>query len=905
MSDARKTKRQLLQELADLRRVEEALRESEARYRAVVEEQTDLVCRYRPDHVLTFVNEAYCRYFEKTPDELVGHTFAPLIIEEDRERVQRELAAIAPDNPVVTVEERVLRPDGEVRWQQWTNRGIFDDAGRIVEYQAVGRDVTDQKRAEEALRQSEANYRAIFNAVNDIVFVDDIETGKVVDMNQRAVEQYGYGLDELDALNAAFRSRSDAPYSRQSERECMRRAAEEGPQLVEWLARDRRGREFWVEVSVRRASIGGQDRLLSVLRDITDRKRAQERARLLSTAVEQSTEGVAVSDVEGNLLFVNDAFASMHGCKPDDVIGRHLSVFHAPDQLPSVEAANRQVRREGAFNGEVWHQRRDGAVFPASMHNTLLRDEAGNPVGMVAAMRDISDRKQAQEALRQSEEDYRLLFEQSVDGILVDAGGRIVRANPALADMVGEPADRLIGRSALDLLHPDDREAAADYARAVLAGDPPSPAPRRYRSLRADGLSGLVEIRSRRILREGRPALQSLYRDVTQQVQLEEQLQQAMKMEAIGQLAGGIAHDFNNLMTGILCHAGLLKSEPVVPEAVRETADLIEGAARRAAALTSQLLGFARRGKQQDVPVNLVATVETSVRLLSRSLTPPIRIRTDFRHGPAYVRGDPVQMEQVVLNLAMNARDALPDGGDITFALDQQHVEEDNDRRPPHAPAGRYAVLSVADTGCGIPRNLHDRVFEPFFTTKPQGKGTGMGLAMVYGIVRNHGGWIDVESTPNAGTTFRVFLPAADTPAGDEPAPVPARRTSAAAAHATGRILVVDDEAIVRDVLKRMLTKRGHEVITAAGAAEAIAYYREVGKEVALAIIDLRMPGMDGRECFQVLKAIHPGIRAILATGGGPEVSVQDLLDEGVVTLIQKPFEADQLDEAIQKALAP
>ena len=771
-----------IRDVTEQKRAEAALRESEARYRAVVDAQTELVNRFLPDGTVTFCNEACARSAGMKREELIGRNFFPFVDPEAVSHLRRALARVTPDHPVAEVEHRVIFTPGAARWMHWTNRGIFDDAGRLVEYQSIGRDITDRKRAEEALRQSEANYRAIFNAVNDIIFVDDIETGDVVDMNQRAVEKYGFGLDELDALNAAFRSRDDEPYTYQAEQECMRRAAEEGPQMVEWLARDRRGREFWVEVNVRRATIGGQDRLLSVLRDITDRKRAED-------------------------------------------------------------------------------------------------------------------------ALRKSEEDYRLLFEQSVDGILVAAAGRIVRANRALADMVGEPADRLIGGQVLNLLHPDDREAAADHTRAVLAGDPPSPVPRRYRSLRADGSSGLVEIRSRRILWEGRPAVQSLWRDVTRQVHLEEQLQQAMKMEAVGQLAGGIAHDFNNLMTGILCHAGLLKSEAADPGAVRETADLIEGAARRAAALTSQLLGFARRGKQQDVPVDLAATVETSVRLLSRSLTPPIRIRTNFCHAPAYVRGDPVQMEQVVLNLAMNARDAMPDGGDITFALNHQDVNENHDRRPPHARPGRYLVLSITDTGCGIPGSLHDRVFEPFFTTKPQGKGTGMGLAMVYGIVRNHGGWIDIESAPSAGATFHVFLPATDVPAEPPPAafPPPPRRP---AARATGRILIVDDEAIVRNVLQRMLARRGYEVVTAGGGAEAVAHFRDDDDTVDLAIIDLRMPGMDGRECFQVLKALRPGIRAILATGGGPEVSIQDLLDEGVVTLIQKPFEADQLDEAIRKALA-
>jgi len=798
LSDARKRKRDRPRRPARLRKkpadaddetpspAADPLQAFVARIQPIADVFTDGLYVLDVDGRFVFVNQVIEARSGLPLDDWRRRTYLDVILPEDRDRTRANFRVVLAGGEPPPYEVRYAAADGRTRAVEIATRPVSHE-GRVVGLLGVSRDITDRKRAAEALRQSEANYRAIFNAVNDAIFVHDVETGEVVDVNRRAVEAYGYGPDELDALNAAFRQRSDPPYTFADQWRWLRRAADEGPQVFEWLARDRHGREFWTEVSLRRAVIGGTDRLMAVLRD-------------------------------------------------------------------------------------------------------------------------ISDRKQAEEAHRRSEEEYRLLFEQSVDGIVISVGREIVRANDALAAALRTTADALIGRDLLEFVHPDDRDVAAERIARLMAGEGASRLPRRYRALRVDGTPLIVELNARCILWKGEAVLQSIVRDVTEQVRMEEQLQQAMKMEAVGQLAGGIAHDFNNLMTGILCHAGLLKSEAADPGAVRETADLIEGAARRATELTSRLLGFARRGKQRDVPVDLAATVETGVRLLSRSLTPPRRIRTDFRHSPAYVRGDPVQMEQVVLNLAMNARDAMPDGGDITFALDHRDVAEDHDRRPPHACPGRYVVLSVTDTGCGIPANLHDRVFEPFFTTKPQGKGTGMGLAMVYGIVRNHGGWIDIESAPNSGATFHVFLPAIDPPAEPPPAaaaPAPRRHDAVAAIPAGGRVLVVDDEAIVRDVLRRMLTRRGYEVITAAGGAEAIACFRDAADKVDLAIIDLRMPGMDGRTCFQALKTIQPGLRAILATGGGPEIKVQDLLDDGAVMLIQKPFEADQLDEAIRKALAP
>ena len=767
----------ILHDVTERVAAEEALRENESRYRAVVEAQTELVNRFLPDGTITFCNDALCRYLGKTRDEMIGWSYFPMLPDEDRKRLRAALASTTPESPIAEIEHTITLPSGESRWMHWTNRGIFDGDGRVTEYQAVGRDVTQRRQAEEALRQSEVTYREIFNAVHDMLFVHDVESGDVVDMNQRAVEAYGFGLDELDALNAFFRNRTDEPYAFADQMQWLRRAADEGPQLFEWQATDRHGRPFWVEVGVRRARIAGTERLLAVLRDVAERKAAEE-------------------------------------------------------------------------------------------------------------------------ALRRSKEDYHRLFAQNIDGIAVHVGRTIVQANRAFADILGVPADSLLGRDGMDFMHPDECDTAAIRMARRMNGEPQPTVPSRYRLLRPDGTPRLVELVSQAVEWKGMEALQTIVRDVSEQVQLEEQLRQAMKMEAVGQLAGGIAHDFNNLMTGILCHAGLLRSEPSVTETIRETAGLIEGAARRAAELTSQLLGFARRGKQQDVPVDLVATVETSINLLSRSLDTAVAVRSEFQQPEAYVRGDPVQVEQVILNLAMNARDAMPDGGTLTLAVEPCEIGDEPSDGGRRGRSGRFVVLAVTDTGVGIPKDQQSRVFEPFFTTKPLGKGTGMGLAMVYGIVRNHGGWIDVESEPGQGTTFRVYLPAAEAPAaaGDTAADTPEAPP--------GRILVVDDERLVRDVLSRMLRRLGYDVDAVASGDEAIAYVRERPARVALAIIDFRMPGMDGRQCFRALRHVDPNLRVILATGGGGRDSLQDLLDEGLVAVIQKPFEIDGLDHAVRQTLA-
>ena len=893
-----------VRDITDRWHAEQALQESEETYRALVQASPDAVAAADLDlRLIAASDRAYAMFGYAETDEVLGRRITDFFPPKERARVAENIERTLREGLTRNIEYTMLRKDGTTFIGEVGAAVLRNADGEARGLIATIRDVTERKRAEEALRQSEAKYRDVFNAVHDMVFVHDIETGDVLDFNRRAQETYGFGPDELDALNVHFRARGEAPYAHADQMRMLRRAADEGPQLVEWLGEDRHGRRFWVEVGVRRATIGGQERLLAVLRDVTDRRRAEEALRnseaRYRAVVEAQTELVCRFRSDHTLTFVNESYARYFGKRPEELVGTtYTPLIVEEDREPvrrameSIAAGNPVVTVEERVvraDGEVrWHQWTSRGIF----------DDAGHLVEYQAVGRDVTDRKRAEETLRRSEEAYRALFEESVDGIAITVGREIVRANQALARILRLPLEDVLGRDPLDFVHPDERETARVRIRRRLAGQPQPDVPSRYRILQPEGPPRIVEILSRCVDWQGETALQTIVRDITEQVRLQSQLQQAMKMEAVGQLAGGIAHDFNNLMTGILCHAGLLKTETGAGEAVRETAELIEGAARRAAELTSQLLGFARRGKQQDVPVDLVATVRTSVRLLSQSLPPPVVVETDFRSPEAYVRGDPVQVEQVVLNLAMNERDAMPDGGTVTFAIDTRDV--DPDAADAHARPGRYTVLTVADTGVGIPEEQHSRVFEPFFTTKPQGKGTGMGLAMVYGIVRNHGGWIDVDSALGEGTTFRVYFPAVEAPEVDAAPHAPADTALAAD---RSRILVVDDEELVRDVVCRMLERLGYDPVAVSSGQEALNYYRDDGEEVAAVIIDFRMPGMDGRQCFGALKAMDPDVRAVVATGGGTEESMQDLLDEGLAALVKKPFEIGGLDATLRRVL--
>ncbi|MCU0612704.1 MAG: response regulator, partial [Candidatus Eisenbacteria bacterium] len=387
-------------------------------------------------------------------------------------------------------------------------------------------------------------------------------------------------------------------------------------------------------------------------------------------------------------------------------------------------------------------------------------------------------------------------------------------------------------------------------------------------------------------------------RDVTERKRLEEQLRQAAKMEAIGQLAGGIAHDFNNLLTGIIGYASILTKE--LPENSRAhlAARTIENTAERASDLTKQLLGFARRGKLQVLSVDLHRSIHEVVALLCRTMDPSIRMSLNLNARDATVTGDPAQMHQVLLNLGINARDAMPGGGELIFQTELVRLDDEYCRSHAEATPGPRLLLSVTDTGQGIPKEIQQRIFEPFFTTKAPGLGTGMGLATVYGIVRNHGGHIEVYSEPEMGATFKVYLPLSPSAGAGAAAEGPA-----AIACAHGRVLVVDDEEVVRNVASDLLRELGHEVVTAESGSQAVQYYREHADAVDLVIIDLVMPEMDGRECYAELRKLNPSIRVLLSTGFGMNGRIQEALDDGMSGFVQKPYRMAELGVKVGEAL--
>jgi PAS domain S-box-containing protein len=540
--------------------------------------------------------------------------------------------------------------------------------------------------------------------------------------------------------------------------------------------------------------------------------------------------------------------------------------------------------------------RKDGTIRWLEMHSRRIEYDGG-PATQLALL-DVTDRKQADEALRESEEKYRTLFEESTDGVFISTpDSKFADINPAGVEIFGYSSkeELLEADIAHDLyIDPNKREEI----KAVLA-EKGFVKDYEIHYKRKDGTEATVLETVNAVYNDAGDvvAYRGIMRDVTKQKRLEQQLLQAQKMESIGTLAGGIAHDFNNLLGGILGFASLIKANTPENRRIFDYANTIETSATRAAELTSQLLGFARGGRFEAKPANLNKIVDETLEIVGRTFDKSMEIDTNLFSKLPTVEANAGQLQQVLLNLCVNAHDAMDGMGKLiittsTELLTNTYVEANIQAKP-----GLYVVLAVSDTGVGINKETIPRVFEPFFTTKKEGKGTGLGLSMVYGVVKNHGGFVNVYSELCVGSTFKVYLPASGKPELME------TLETGPAKGGEELILVVDDEDSIRSLAEEMLESGGYKVLLAENGLEAAEIYEKRGKEIGLVILDMVMPKMGGREAFLKLKAMDPEVKALLSTGYSQDGKTQTILDSGVKGFLQKPYRLNALLSKVRSVL--
>jgi PAS domain S-box-containing protein len=615
---------------------------------------------------------------------------------------------------------------------------------------------------------------------------------------------------------------------------------------------------------------------------------------------DNSPDAILVEDLNGTVLDVNFAACVLHGMTSDQLIGKNALV----DLIPTArrEAASNDFQKLAAgklswVEGEILTA--DGRFTPVEVRAGRI-EYSGKPA-MLLHVRDITERRAAETALQSSETLFRSVWENSVDGMrLTDENGAVVAINDAYCKLVGMEAQSLEGKLfTVVYAASEDREAILKRQREHFAARGPQ-RKRQQQHTFHDGRTVTMEISDSFIEVRGRPLLMlSLFRDITTQKRLEEQLRQSQKMEAIGQLAGGVAHDFNNILTVIHGHASLLATSGLDEHGAR-SAQQITLATERAAGLTRQLLTFSRRQLIQPKRLDMNKIVGNMTDMLGRILGEDIALQLNYSTAPATVEADAGMMEQVLLNLSVNARDAMPRGGQLFARISIVDVNEEHVQRHPEARTGRFVCLSNTDTGLGIPPENLSRIFEPFFTTKEVGKGTGLGLATVYGIVKQHQGWVEVESTVGKGTTFRIYIPHA----GEEQGQTEKPTTQIIIRGGSETILLVEDEKPVRELVARVLEKYGYKVLQAGSGAEAIEVWNPHKDEIHMLLTDLIMPGaMNGRELAETLRMERPDLKVIFTSGYSADIVGKDFKIEADLNFLQKPYHPQTLALAVRRCL--
>ena len=774
---------------------------------------------------------------------------------------------------------------------------------------ALGLLLANRLRREQAaadLVAREARFRTLFETSGVVMLVIDPDSGRIVEANRAAAEFYGYSCVQLAAMNIAEINQLP-PEQMAAERQRAKRTDRNYFVFPHRLAN---GTVRTVEVHSHPIVREGQTLLFSIVFDVTPRMQAEAASReseaRLRLLIEHAPAALAMFDRDMRYLAVSRRWLADYGLEGQELIGRsHYEVF------PEIGEKIKQDHRRG-LAGEVLRcdedrlVRANGAVQYLRWEMHPWRDGRGDIGGIVIFTEDVTRRKQAESALRESEERFRMLVDSAPEGIFVQADGRFLFVNPALARMLGaEKPEELVGADLMDRMAPEFHEAIRARIRHQRETGKLAP-PMEQDYLRLDGVRLPVETTAVPVRYAGRDAYLVFVRDVAERRRIEQekqnlqtQLAQAQKMDSIGRLAGGVAHDFNNMLSVILGHAEMILETVATDQPLYGDLQEIRKAAERSADLTRQLLAFARKQTAAPKELDLNATVEGMLKMLRRLIGENVKLTWRPAPRPVPVLMDPSQLDQILANLCVNARDAVGETGTVTIATGTADFDDAYCAAHPGYVPGAYAALSVSDDGCGMDAETLARLFEPFFTTKEAGKGTGLGLATVYGIVKQNRGFLHVYSEPGKGTTLQIHLPLQAASEKPKPQPEPA----APLPRGRETILLVEDEPGILSMTRMMLEQCGYHVLTAATPGEAFRQAETFPGEIHLLMTDVVMPEMNGRELARQLLARHPRLKRLFMSGYPADVIAHHGVLEPGVNFIQKPFSTKVLAAKVREAL--
>jgi PAS domain S-box-containing protein len=767
--------------------------------------------------------------------------------------------------------------------------------------------IIERKQAEGALRESEERYRSFLQNFQGIAYRGNMDFtpiffhGAVEAITGYTENEFTAGnlkwdeiihSDDLCKLAESFEKIRTVPaYSTMREYRILRKDGE-----IRWVHEmiqnvyDRSGEPIMVQ---------------GVIYDITDRKRAEETLHKYKHIVSTTSDLLSFLDTNYVYQTVNEAYLKAHKKEYEEIVGHTIAELHGSEVFNDVikDEVDRCLAGE-EINYQAWFDYLgSGRRFMDVIYSPCF-DEKGSVTGVVVNVRDITERKRAEGALSAEKERLRVTLRSVGDGVITtDGEGKVTLMSKVAEELTGWTQEEAIGKPLDEVFHIIDektRKRCENPTGKILQTGGIIGLANDTVLIARDGTEKVITDSSAAILdaEEQTIGVVLVFRDITEKRRVEARLMHAQKMEAVGTLAGGVAHDFNNLLQAVQGYADLLALKNREGESGYRELHGIVKAAHRGRELTQQLLTFSRKIESKLRPLDLNLEVDKATKLLERTIPKMIDIELHLADGLGAVNGDPVQIEQILVNLAINAKDAMPDGGKLIIQTENVTLDEMDWQKDPEIEPGKYVLLTVSDTGLGINKETLDRIFEPFFTTKGLAEGTGLGLAMVHGIVQSHGGHITCSSKPNIGTTFRIYFPAREQEVEFEKA-IEANMLQGG----NETILMVDDEEFIRELGEQTLTAFGYKVVTAVDGETAVEIYRREKKRIDLVILDLIMPGMGGKRTLEELLKIDPKAKVVISSGYSEIEPIKQTIEAGAKSFISKPYEITQILKVVREVL--
>jgi PAS domain S-box-containing protein len=865
---------------------------------AIVEFSDDAILAKTLDGLVTDWNGGAERLYGYTAEEAIGRTIGLHVPADRAGEVNGILGRIRRGERLENFETVRLRKDGTRIDVSLTVSPIRNRAGNVIGASTIARDITERKRAEESLLK----LRVAVEQAENVIFMTDPD-GAITYVNPAFEKVYGYTREE--ALGRTPRILKGGQHDKTYFERFWRRLLAGEFVREEFVNRKSDGQLVTVEASV--SSVldrkGKRVGFIAVQDDVSERKRAEEALRKseqrFSRAFRASPIPTSISEIEtGRILDLNDQFLRILDYSREEVIGKtslELGIWADRDDRDQASA---RVREGGSIVDLMTRIRtRSGEI--RDVIGSAVPIDVGRLKCVLSTFLDVTERRRAEEGMRKSEERFRRLFESNTIGIVIaDLSGNTLEANDAYLGMLGYTREELLaGTIRWNELTPAEFYASDQAAiEELLRSGTVSPWEKEL--FRKDGTRVPVLI-GVAMLKAAEASCIAYIVDLTERRRLEQQFRQAQKMEAVGRLAGGVAHDFNNLLTAILGYSDLVAAKLDPGSLEYEELDEVRKAGERAASLTRQLLAFSRQQVLERKVLDINALIANIEKMLRRLIGEDVALTTAMDPALRRVFADAGQLEQVVMNLAVNARDAMPRGGKLTIETANVELDEAYARQHVTVRPGSYVMIAVSDTGIGMNSETLARIFEPFFTTKGPGKGTGLGLATVYGIVKQSDGYIWAYSEVGKGTTFKVYLPLVEEGAEAEPVmvPVPARLAG------SETVLLVEDEESVRVLSRVILESYGYTVLEAASGNDGLDVARRYSLPIHLLLTDVVMPEMGGPDLASRLEALRPGVRVLYMSGYTDDaVFRHGLLEKGRVFL-QKPFTPGALVGKVREAL--